>query len=503
MVNRPGFFETKDGESFSDLLRYAGGFTSKAYRAKIRVFETTDRDRRIRDIYAADFDSYLPKNGDHYIVEEILDRYENRVQIEGAVFRPGYYELSEGLTARDLLNKADGIKEDAFMTRAYINRLNADNTQKLISFNLQSLLDGTTADIDLRREDRLIVSSIFDLREEYSINVDGEVRKPGKFQYAEDMTLGNVIHMAGGLSDAANIERIEIARRIRRNINERDSVLSELLVVNFPDKESALESDFVLQPFDIINIRTSTGYQFQKQVRVEGEVNYPGVYTLVSKDETISDIIKRAGGVTDYAYLEGASLQRTISDARIALDNNHASDSVQSVIDEIVDADDSVQGRVLTINKDVRAKNTSLALSNYVGIQLPKILDKPHSSRDLLMENGDIIIVPRQLQTIVVRGEVLNANRIVYKKGMPLTYYVNQAGGFTASAHKKKTFVQYANGEVKSTVVGLGRIYPEIRPGAEIIVPQKPVKQPMGARALIGLTSAAVSTMAIILSLLR
>ncbi|WP_166332565.1 SLBB domain-containing protein [Sphingobacterium chungjuense] len=502
-INRPGFYEAKDGERFAELLEYTGGFTANAYTAKIRVFSTTDRDRRINDIYQADFSSYQPKNGDQYIVEEILDRYENRVQMEGAVFRPGFYQLDDGLTVKQLIQKADGIKEDAFMSRAYINRLNSDNTQRLISFDLKGLLDGTIEDISLRREDRVIISSIFDLREEYSVNIDGEVRKPGKFSFAEDMTLGNVIHMAGGLSDAANIERIEIARRIRKNVNQRDSVLSELLIVNFDNKEEALQSDFELKPFDIINIRTSTGYQYQKQIRIEGEVLYPGVYTLISREETISDIIQRAGGVTDIAYLEGSSLQRKISDSRIALDNSQSSVDADSAISEVLEDDAITKEKILASTPGSAARNTPLNFSSYVGIDLDKIISKPHSRHDLLMEDGDIIIVPRQLQTITVRGEVLNSNRIVYRKGRPLTYYINQAGGFTSRAHKSKTFVQYANGEVRSTIKGLGRIYPEVTPGAEIIVPQKPLKSPMSAQAVVGLSSAVISTLAILLSLLR
>lgn len=502
-INRPGFYEAKDGERFSELLEYAGGFNANAYTAKIRVFSTTDRDRRISDIYQNDFANYQPKNGDQYITEEILDRYENRVQMEGAVFRPGYYQLADGLTVKQLIQKADGIKEDAFMSRAYINRLNSDNTQRLISFDLKRLLDGSIEDIPLRREDRVIISSIFDLREEYSINIDGEVRKPGRFSFAEDMTLGNVIHMAGGLSDAANIERIEIARRIRRNINQRDSVLSELLIVNFDNKEDALQSDFELKPFDIINIRTSTGYQFQKQIRIEGEVMYPGVYTLVSREETISDVIRRAGGVTDIAYLDGSSLQRKIADSNIALANSQGSNNADSTISEVMEDDVETKNKILASTPGSTAQNTPLNFSNYVGIDLERIISKPHSRFDLLMEDGDVIIVPRQLQTITVRGEVLNSNRIVYRKGRPLSYYINQAGGFTSRAHKSKTFVQYANGEVRSTVKGLGRIYPEVTPGAEIIVPQKPVRNPMSAQAVVGLSSAVISTLAIMLSLLR
>src|SRR5690606_15504061 len=214
-------------------------------------------------------------------------------------------------------------------------------------------------------------------------------------------------------------------------------------------------------------------------------------------------LIERAGGVTDFAYLEGASLQRTISDARIALDNNQASEDTQETIEGMLEEDSSITGKALEAVKERGAKKTSLNFSNYVGIRLNHVLNKPHSKEDLLMEEGDVIIIPRQLQTVTVRGEVLNSNRIVYRKGKSLKYYINQAGGFTSKAHKSKTFVQYANGEVKATVKGLGRIYPVVKPGAEIVVPQKSQKDRIAPQAIIGMTSGVVSMFAILVSLLR
>lgn len=501
LVKRPGFFEVKQGEHFSDVLKYAGGFSPNAYSAKVKVFKVTRRDRQLRDIYADEFSSYIATNGDQYIVEEILDRYENRVQVDGAVFRSGFYELTPGMTVMQLLDKADGIKEDAFMTRAYINRLNPDNTQRLISFDLQKLLDGQIEDIVLRREDKVIVTSIFDLRDEININIDGEVRKPGKFQFADDMTLGNAIHMAGGLTDAANIERVEIARRIRKNTNERDSILSELLLVKFNSKEEALESDFILKPFDIVNIRTSTGYQFQKQVRIEGEVKFPGVYTLVTKDEKISDLIKRAGGFTEFAYLEGASLQRVATNSEIAVQTAKTNDGDSLTTNMEVESEE-VRSSILNKVKDGRAE-TDLYFNNYIGIELERIVKKKDSKYNILLQEGDILTVPRQLQTVKVVGQVLSPISVVYVKGKSLKYYVNQAGGFTSKAHKSKTFIQYANGAVKGTQRGLGRIYPEVKPGSEIVVPEEKAKQRMSAQSIVGLSSSLISMIVIIVSLLK
>lgn len=243
-VKDPAVFESVEGETLQDVLGFAGGFATEAYTARIKVLQFTDRERSMRDIYPEDYGRYIPKNGDQFVVEQILDRYDNRVQIDGAVFRPGQYALTDGLTLRQLIDKADGLKEDAFMARAYLNRLNPDNTQQLITVDLARLMEGEAQqDQVLQREDRVIISSIFDLRDEFTIGISGQVRRPGRFPFVENMTLGNLIHMSGGFSEAANIERVDVARRIRRHTNERDTVLSELIQVRFENPEEALESD--------------------------------------------------------------------------------------------------------------------------------------------------------------------------------------------------------------------------------------------------------------------
>lgn len=498
LVKNPGIFEPSAGESLQDMLGYAGGFDTDAYTAKIKVLQITDRERSVADIYASQFSNYIPKNGDQYVVEEILDRYANRVDIDGAVFRPGQYELTSGLTLRQLIDRADGLKEDAFMGRAYINRLKPDNTQELITFDLDKLISGQAEDYTLNREDKVIISSIFDLRDEYTVSINGEVRRPGQFKFVEDMTLGSLIHMSGGLAEAANIQQIEVARRIRRNINERDSVLSELHMVTFDSREDALNSEFTLQPYDMISVRSSTGYQHQKQVRIEGEVLYPGVYTILTKEEKISDLIRRAGGVTEYAYLEGASLQRKASDLKIAQDHGALSQVARREIEEQEEEQDRLRDLALQNTKEAGA-STSLYFSNYVGIDLERILNGKGKKQDLILEDEDVVVIPKQLQTVTVRGQVLNPNRVVYRPGKSLSYYIDQAGGFTAKAHKKKTFVQYANGEVKGTRT----FFPEVKPGAEIIVPAKPEREKLSPQAWVGLGSGIASMAAIIVSLLR
>lgn len=308
-VKRPAIFEIVKGESLQDVLNYAGGFGENAYSAKIKVFQKTDRERKISDIYADQFADYEPKNGDNFLAEELLDRYENRVSILGAVFRPGVYGLENGMTLRELLEKAQGVREDAFMERGLINRLAADNTLQLVNFNVRAVLDGKVADIILMREDKISISSIFDLRDEYKFIVQGQVRRPGEFPYAVNATLGDVIQKAGGLTEEAKNARIEIARRIR-NRDAQDTVSSNIILVNI--RNGKLEdSSIVLKPYDVVSVLGDANYRVQRQVKIEGEVLYPGIYTINREDERISDVITRAGGLTAYAYTEGASLRRT------------------------------------------------------------------------------------------------------------------------------------------------------------------------------------------------
>ena len=499
-VNNPGIFEPLATESLADVLRFAGNFTPDAYTAKVKVLQITDRERSVADVYAEDFGTYTPKNGDQFIVEEILDRYANRVEIEGAVFRPGKYALTEGLTLRELIQRADGLKEDAFMARAYINRLKPDNTQELITVNLNELMAGNeSSNYVLQREDRVIISSIFDLREEYTVSIGGQVRRPGQFPYVEQMTLGSLIQMSGGLAEAANIEVVDIARRIRKNVNEPDSVLSELVQLRFNNREQALQSDFPLEPFDVVSIQTSTGYQVQRMVRIEGEVKYPGQYVLLKKNETISDLIRRAGGVTEFAYLPGASLQRKASDALVAQGHSALTGQAKQDLIELEKEQENLQNQALeNIRADQEETTTNLFFSNYVGIKLDKILDG-QKKYDIPLEDEDVIVVPRELRTVMVRGQVLNPNRIVYQKGKSLRYYIRQAGGFTAKAHKRKTFVQHANGSVEGSAGG----YPDILPGSEIVVPTKPEREPLGVQAWVSMGSVVTSMAAVIVSLLR
>jgi protein involved in polysaccharide export with SLBB domain len=499
-VKRPAIFEATNTESLEDVIRFAGGFSNEAYTAKIKVLQNTNKERKITDIAADNFRTYYPLNGDTYVVEKILDRFENRVEISGAVFRPGQYELEKGLTLKGLITKAEGLKEDAFLNRGYVSRLSADNTPELVSFDVQKVLNGTEADIVLRREDKVTISSIFDLREEYKVTIQGEVRSPGTFEFAENMNLEALIQKAGGFKEGAAPTRIEIARRVKNSdASSKSAITAEVFTVNVDPQLKLAGEQFILQPFDVVSIRNSEGFQLQKQVRVEGEVLYPGIYTLARKDERISDLMKRVGGLTPSAYPEGASLKRP----------------QQNGIRNGDEAERQKEQRINLMNlkrlKESGAKDTTsiekeldVLSSDLVGINLPRILKAPESRYDLILEDGDVIRVPRQLQTVKVIGEVLKPNSMVYVPGRSLKSYISGSGGFSYNAYRKATYVVYPNGSVEGARKFLFfNNFPKVTAGSEIFVPKRAEREKLGLSTLVGLSTALASMAAIIVSLLK
>jgi protein involved in polysaccharide export with SLBB domain len=501
-VKTAALFEVVNGESLQDVIGFAGGFTPQAYTAKIKSFQNTDKERRIIDIVAADFGMYSPRNGDKYVVEAILDRFQNRVEILGAVFRPGLYELGSGLTLKGLITKADGLTEDAFLNRGYINRLNADNTQSLLSFDVAKVIEGTQEDIVLQREDKVTISSLFDLRDEYKVTIQGEVRAGGTFDYADNMTLEALIQMAGGFKENATPRRIEISRRIKNSDAKSASAkTAQVFTVGVDQNLKVLDKTFTLKPFDVVSVRSSEGYQVQKQVKLEGEVIYPGLYTITQKNERISDLIKRAGGLTPTAYSEGASLKRPGAE-KVNPGDKNAIDNRDEEGKKFLNLKRAQEAGVKdTVRAEVQLQ---LIQSDLVGIDLDKILKRPQSRYDLIVEDGDVIRVPRQLQTVKVTGEVLNPNSIVFLPGRSFKQYVNGAGGFTSSALKKGAYIKYANGSVEAGSKFLFfNNFPKVKPGAEILVPKKAERERMTAQGWIGLGTAIASLGAIIVSLLR
>ena len=493
-IKRPAIFEMKNDEDMNELLSFAGGFTERAYKARIRVLKNTATERKVADVTSDQFSSYKPTSGDKFFVNEILDRFENRVSISGSVFRPGEYELEPGLTLKNLIQKAEGVQEDAFLSRAYITRLMPDLNTELISFDLRKVLNGQVEDISLKREDQITISSIFDLKEEFIISIDGEVREPGQFKYAENMTLEELIIKAGGFKESATPNRIEISRRVKNSdATSTSAITSEVFQIDVNQNLTVSNTNFILKPFDIIMVRSSPGYEKQKQVRIDGEVLYPGYYSITRKDERISDLIKRAGGLTALAYTDGASLKRA-SNLETQLDREKEQQKLLQFKNFQKNAKD-------TTNTDIESK---VLRNDFVGINLSKILEKPGKRQDLYLEGGDVLNVPKQLQTVKVSGQVLSPNTVVYLKTKGFKQYISSSGGFSQNALKSRSYIIYANGSVKSTKKFIFfNNFPVVETGAEIFVPKKEEKNKLSAGEVVGITTGIASLGAIILGVLN
>ena len=498
-VKRPGFFEVLDGETLNMVLSFAGGFNDNAYKARIKVFQNTSKERKLTDVFSDDFNGYRPLSGDKYIAEPILDRFENRVQINGSVFRPGSYELNNGMTLKSLITKAEGFKEDAFLSRAYITRLKSDGYFEMISFDPGKIVTGSNPDILLKREDIITISSIFDLRDEYKVSIDGEVRTPGEFQYAENMNLEDLILKAGGLNEGASITRIEVARRVNNSNKDQASAQSaEIFQITIDNDLSLKTSGFILQPFDIVSVRRSEGYEVQRQVKIEGEVKYPGIYFITKKNERISDLLNRAGGGSVFAYYKGASLQRgkEVKEDKFQSDAERRNKGINLKSESALAA---------LLNKADSVQTDSVPVNDLVGIDLEKILKNPGSDIDLFLEEGDIINIPKQPQTVKVTGNVLLPVTVIYTPRKAFKSYISESGGFKQNAARRRSYVKYANGSVKSTRKALLFLnnYPRVTPGAEIVVPENLEVKKVSVQEILGTFTGLISTILLVLTLTR
>ena len=507
-VKRPAIYEMIDSERLEDALHFAGGFTTSAYTANIKIFQNTKRERKISDIPAEEFASYQPKNGDQYVVEPVLDRYENRVTIRGAVFRPGEFEVKSGMTLRQLIEKADGIKEEAFLPRAYLYRLKEDHTQELITFNLADVIAGRGPTILLQREDIVQISSLFDLRDEYKVQIQGEVRDPQSVPYAENMTVGSLIQMAGGFKEGASPQRLEISRRKSVTDDQAaSSKVAEVYTINIDDKLRIEDNEFLLMPYDIVSVRGDSRIVPQMQIHLEGEVRFPGFYTISDKKDRISDLIERSGGLTEYAYAAGASLKRN------SVDQKNKKPSLGWLLE--VDDDKAEEERKLLnlrrLSQDKSQYNLStedyetIIASDLLGIKLNKILERPHSRWDIYVEDGDVIKIPKALQTVKITGEVRRPNNVVYFKQSGFKRYIDGAGGYTRNASKSGAYVQYANGSVDATkkVLFFFNKHPVIEPGAEVFVPVRAPREKVSAQGWVAISTAMVSMAAMVFAILR
>ena len=488
-VKRPGTYELTGNETLKDLIVYSGNFTDQAYTDRIKVIGNTPKQKRISDVKKGYFDDYRLQNGDSVSVGKILDRFTNKVEIKGAVFRPGEYALNDTTSLYSLIKRADGLMGDAFMNRGIIHRERDDYTIESISFDLRELMRNPEKnDILLEKNDVVRISSIFDMRENYTVDIKGPVQKPKQYEFEYGMTLEDLIYMAGGFEQSAAPYRIEVARRIRDtddNSQKGDSFIADIYTFNV--NESLQLSDkgakFELKPFDRVYIRKLPNYEQQQEVHVVGEVKYPGKYALSSRNERLSDIIERAGGLTGEAYTKGATLFR---------DQEFTQQESQQMKANVEGADQEDE-----VKKELKNGKKSAQ----VGIELPEVLENPGSKYDLLLEEGDSLFIPKKLETITVEGGVFYPTTVRYEKDRSFKDYVTAAGGFNDLAKEKRAYVIYPNGDVNRVKKFLfWKRYPPVEAGATIVVPEEKPGAGMSPQERVALFSTITSTAALIVT---
>lgn len=492
-IKRPAIFEAKEGETLQNILDFAGGYTDNSFRDIIRANRVNNKAREVVNVPADQVASFKLKSGDKFFIDSILNRYTNRITITGAVFHPGEYALEDGMTVGDLIKKADGVQEVAAMSRGIIRRLQEDFTPSIISFNVQDAINGTQK-VDLKREDSVVIFSKLQIREQYQVKIDGEVIQPGYFNYGDSMHLEDLVLLAGGLKDAASLKHVEISRRIRSGGNY-DSTDVRMAITHQFDINADLSENpggsFVLQPFDEVMIRKSPSYNEQASVLLDGEVVYPGFYTINTKKERISDVIRRAGGIRPEAYAEGAVLLRKTFTG--TSDSTFLLSKLEVFYNKLKDSTDIEKMR-----------NTVERKMQLLGIQMDEILTHPGSKYDLLLEEGDVIRVPKKQQTVQMFGEVYFPKKVRFDKNYTFRDYVRGAGGFTGQALKRRSYIVYSNGEVRSTRKALFfNSYPKVKPGAEIYVPARKIRSGLSSGEAVGIASALASLALVIVTIIN
>lgn len=483
-VKRPGIFEMKKEESFADLLVFASGFNEFAYTASVNVLQKTGKEFKVHDINESDYKSYLPQSGDVFKVTKILNRFENRIKIEGAVFRPDYYSFNEGMRISDLITRAEGLKEDAYTKRARIIRLKFDLSTEIVNVDLGAALSGDlNADIELKREDIVTVYSILDFKEEYKVTIDGEVKNPGEYEYFENLTLNDLVVQVGGLNGSAS-KRVEIARMVKSDeIDDANPKRIELVEFEITADNNEQVKNFILKPFDVINIRKMAVYEKPEMVTVKGAVAYPGKYVLADKKETVYNIVMRSGGLTSIANLDGMKIKRPIKQQQI--------DQLESV-DLNLSKNDTLKDKLTKKLKEVLKFAT-------IPVNWEKIVkDKNHYSNVTLFP-GDEIEVAVFNEGVKVTGNVLLTSEIPYRSGKGFKYYLNAVGGVDNKGWKKKAYIIYPNGKASVTTSFLFfKSYPKVEPDSQIVVPEKPETKKMSTGEWVGIGSV-ISSLALLI----
>ena len=451
-VKRPGIFEITGKENFTKVLEFAGGFNDAAYTNNIKVIQKDGRELLVKDLTKTEFDTYAPKAGDVFVVSKILNRYQNRVKLTGAVYRPDTYQLVEGMRVADLIKKGDGLKEDAFTGAAQLFRLKPNLIKEMVSINLTKALAGDKSEnIYLQREDELFISSVLDLRDSFNVKINGEVHNPGKYQYSDSMTVKDLVTIAGGTTFAAN-SKVEVARMYRETGdvvkgNTIATILSTELDANM--NLTPGNTNIVLQPYDVVNITRKVGFAESQTVTITGQVNFAGKYSLTNRVERVSDILKRAGGIIGDAYAEGAFIKRESIKA----------DTISQVIK------DSLKKAGITNESPANVQN--------IALELNEILKHPGSYQDLVLADKDEIVIPKVDNKVTIRGGVLRPVTISYHDGLTVGECISAAGGITENTRRNKAYVVYFNGRAKRTkTFGMFRISPKVLPGSEVVLPE-------------------------------
>ena len=486
-IKRPMYYEMKSSESVLTLINYAGGFTNDAYSSAVTVERNNNKEKTICTVDDMNYGVFKVKDGDIVSIGAILDRYDNRVEIKGAVYRPGFYAMGNDIsTVRDLIQKADGLLDDAFTNRAVLHRENPDKTLEVISVNTKGILNGTEPDILLQKNDILFIPSIYDLEAKGTLEIVGEVFSPGVFPYAANTKLEDLIIMAGGLTEAASTVRVDVTRRLNdAKSTKKTKDISKTF--SFSVKDGFVvegEPGFILEPYDQVFVRRSPGYSQKINVTINGEVEFEGNYALNVRNERLSDVIKQAGGLTEFAYLEGARLER------------------QLTYEEYLQAKELMA--MITSNNKVEG-NDSIVVPEVtrtypVGIDLVEIMKNPHSEIDPVLQDGDVVIIPQLMTTVSVSGSVRKPNTVVYNPTMKLKDYISEAGGYAERARKSGTFILYPNGHIKE--LGKSASAKEIIGGSKIIVPQK-AKSQWNIGTTLSTVTTSVSMLAVIASLIN
>ena len=474
-VKRPMYYEMKKNESVGTLLKYAGGFTGDAYTKAVRVNRKTGREYAVFNVEEFDMNSFRIADGDSVSVDSILPRYRNTVEIKGAVFRPGMYQLGDGINSvRTLIQHAEGLTEDAFTNRAVMHRMKDDRTLKVIPIDIKGIMSGAVADIPLKENDVLFIPTKQTAMSERTITIQGEVQYPGIYKYADDETLEDLVLQAGGLKDNASTVKVDVARRVTSPYaTTTDSIIAHNYT--FSLKEGFVidgEPGFVLQPFDEVYVRKNPSYSIQQNVFIEGEAQFPGTYTLSKRNVRLTDLLKAAGGITDIAYIKGARLERQANEAekaRMEAAYKMQQEHIQQQLLQL--AASSQNSNIMQVGSEAtksQLEKFQVPNSYPVGIELDKAINDPQSDANMVLRAGDRLILPRYTATVKINGAVMYPNVVSFQKGKGASYYINAAGGYAQNARKSGTYVIYMNGMVAKVKAGT-----KIEPGCEIVVPNK------------------------------